>query len=256
MSRHHRNADSTPRSLQQSYLLTFMIAIFCYAVVAYLVAPLGWSRYVHRHPSLEDIPGITTTGDGHPGDPLNFALVGAEDDLKRAMLAAGYWPADPLTLRSCLGIAEATVLKRPYDDAPVSNLFLFGRHQDLAFERPVGNDPRRRHHARLWRSPAVDPELGQPIWIGQTSFDARVGLSHTTGQITHHIDGNVDAERNYLMTRLQLAGQLTSRTLLDGFHQAREGRNGGGDRWWTDGRLALGILKVHTSAANVEPASK
>ena len=32
------------------------------------------------------------------------------------MVAAKWYPADPLTFESCLEIAEATVLKRPYDD--------------------------------------------------------------------------------------------------------------------------------------------
>ena len=38
------------------------------------------------------------------------------------MLAAKWYPADALSLKSCLEIAEATVFKRPYDDAPVSRM--------------------------------------------------------------------------------------------------------------------------------------
>src|SRR5262245_42343066 len=37
--------------------------------------------------------------------------------------------------------AEAAVLKRPYQDGPVSNLFMFGRKQNLAFEQQVGGNP-------------------------------------------------------------------------------------------------------------------
>lgn len=218
------------------------VSLCLYALLAYLVVPFGWSRYVQRHPALEDIPGLTTTGDGHPGDPINFALIGSEREVKQIMLAAGYYPADPLTLRSCLEIADATVLRHPYDQAPVSNLFYFGRKEDLAFEFPVGDDPRRRHHARLWRAPQPDAD-GRPSWIGQTSFDSRVGLSHTTGQITHHIDPDVDAERDFLMQHLEQSGRLANREVIDGFHTVREGRNGGGDPWRTDGRLIVGIIR-------------
>ena len=66
------------------------------------------------------------------------------------MLAAKWYPADRLTWRSCLRIADASVLRRAYADAPVSNLYLFGE-EDLAFEQPVGRDPRQRHHVRFWR---------------------------------------------------------------------------------------------------------
>src|SRR5262245_4495295 len=109
----------------------------------------------------------------------------------KIMVAAKWYPADPLTLRSCLEIAEATVLRRPYDDAPVSNLYLFGRREDLAFEQPVGNDPSRRHHVRIWRSVHAHSD-GRPIWFGSITYDARVGFSRTTGQITHHIGADID----------------------------------------------------------------
>ena len=100
--------------------------LLLYGAAAYIVMPLDWRRYVRRHPALDDIPDITHTKTGIPGDPLNVALIGTETDVKRIMLAARWYPADPLTLRSCLKIASATVLKRPYDDAPVSNCISLG----------------------------------------------------------------------------------------------------------------------------------
>lgn len=123
-------------SRRQRAMVLVTSVVLLYAVVAYLVMPWDWRRYVRRHPSLEDIPGITHTKVGIPGDPLNVALIGTETDVKKIMLAARWYPADPLTLRSCLEIADASVLKRSYDDAPVSNLYLFGRKEDLAFEQP------------------------------------------------------------------------------------------------------------------------
>jgi hypothetical protein len=174
---------------------------------------------------------------------LNIALVGDEDGLSAAMLAAQWYPADPLTLKSCLRIAFDTVAHHPYDDAPVSNLFLFGRKEDLAFEQPCGDDPRQRHHVRFWRSDALDDE-GRPLWLGAATFDAKVGLSHTTGQITHHIDANVDAERDRLIGDLQQSGSVTPVYWIAGFQEQLRGRNGGGDPYYTDGRLVVGVLKV------------
>src|SRR5262249_30240196 len=150
-------------------------------------------------------PRITHTKDGIPGDPLNFALIGTQKQLMKIMVAAKWLPSDPLTLRSCLEIAEATVLERPYVTAPVSNLYLFGRKQDFAFERAVGNAPRKRHHVRFWKMPIVDGD-SRPIWIGSAVYDEHVGFSKTTGQITHVTGPDVDAERDKLLHDLTATG--------------------------------------------------
>ena len=214
-----------------------------YLVGAYVIMPAAWKRYAKRHPSLDDVPRITHTGAGIPGDPLNVALIGTETEVKKIMLAAKWYPADPLTLRSCLEIAEASVLKRPYDEAPVSNLYLFGRKQDLAFEQPVGNDPRQRHHVRFWRTDEVDQD-GRPVWVGSAVYDKRVGVSRRTGQVTHVTAADVDAERDYLFHDLEGTGDLSEVYVLDDFHKVREGKNGGGDPWHTDGRLFVGVIGV------------
>ena len=85
-----------------------------YLVVAYVALPIFWMRYTSHHPSLADIPNVTHTAYGVPGDPLNAALIGTENDLKRIMQAARWYPADPLTLRSRLEIATAAVFEHPY----------------------------------------------------------------------------------------------------------------------------------------------
>ncbi|MFZ4683175.1 MAG: LssY C-terminal domain-containing protein, partial [Terrimicrobiaceae bacterium] len=82
-----------------------------------------------------------------------------------------------------------------------------------------------------------------PVWVGSATFDERVGLSHTTGQITHHIGPDVDAERDLIMTGLKKAGWVQREFTVDGFHQNPEGRNGGGDLWRTDGRLGAIVLR-------------
>jgi hypothetical protein len=244
--------SSTPsrrRSFGKRVALVVAAALLAYLSFAYLILPAVWKRYAHRHPSLEDIPGITHTAADIPGDPLNVALIGTKAEVIRIMLAAKWHPADPLTLRSCLEMADAAVFKRSYEDAPVSNLYLFGRKEDLAFEQQVGPDPRHRHHVRFWQTDKVD-EDGRPVWVGSAVYDKGVGLSHTTGQITHDTAANVDAERDYLFQCLQETGDLTERYMVDGFHKVREGRNGGGDPWYTDGNLYVGVIKLANPSSN------
>ena len=191
------------RSNAQAAALAALLLM--YVAGAYVAMPWAWARYVRRHPSLADVPGVTETGAGLPADPLNVAFIGTEQDLTRVMLAAKWYPADRLTWRSCLRIADASVLRRAYADAPVSNLYLFGRKEDLAFEQPVGRDPRRRHHVRFWQSADADPD-GRPVWVGAAIYDRRVGMSRTTGQITHITAADIDAERDYLLHCLQETG--------------------------------------------------
>ncbi len=171
------------RRLLHRYLFLVCAPILLWLTVAYVVMPMVQSRYTRRHPSLADIPGVTHTGTGIPGDPLNVALVGTKADVMQIMIAAKWLPADELSLISCLEIAEASVFKRPYEHAPVSNLYLFGRKEDLAFEQLVHGDPRQRHHVRFWQSDKIDSD-GRPVWLGSAIYDRKVGLSRDTGQIT------------------------------------------------------------------------
>jgi hypothetical protein len=216
--------------------------LLIWAAAAYLLAPALWKRYVRRHPSLEDVPGVAYTAAGIPADPINVALIGTKAQVIKIMLAAKWYPADPLTFRSSVQIAVASVFKRPDEDAPVSSEYLFGRKQDLAFEQAVGDNPRHRHHIRMWETDKRDPD-GRPVWVGAAIFDKRVGLSRTTGQITHETAPDVDAERDLLFADLKRTGDLSEFEIIEGFHKVREGRNGEGNRWYTDGNLYLGVIK-------------
>lgn len=232
------------------YLLLFLIGYF---LVAYIAAPMIWSGYERHHPALKDAEEITHTADKHPGDPINIALIGSVDDLQSAMQTAGWRKADPLGFRSDASIAIDTVLGRAYLTAPVSNLFYWGRKEDFAFEQPAAKSPSRRHHVRFWKSTQLDQQ-GRPLWMGAATFDKSVGLSHTTGQITHHIDGDVDAERAHLLDTLTKAGCVASDDWIPDFHKTFEGKNGGGDLWHTDGRLVMVTLrKTGEKATNDKP---
>ena len=225
-------------------LTTGGVILATYLLIAYVALPLFWrEREKHRHPALAALPKVTYNADGIPGDPLNVGLVGHREQLVRAMLAAGWRPADPITFESSIKIAESVLFDRPDPDAPVSNLYAFGRKQDLAFEQEVGSSADRRHHVRWWQSKELDAD-GRPLWIGDATFDIAAGLSHLTGQITHHIAPDVDAQRDQLMADLRKAGQLQGQYQVMGVGPTQDGRNAGGDRYYTDGMLSVGVLLV------------
>jgi hypothetical protein len=248
MVRPHKTSDSArlrfppQRFSLRRVSLAIVVVLAVYLLAAYLEAPWLWKHYFQKHPAMEQLPRITHTRVGIPGDPLNLALIGSEGQLLSGMHAAGWLAADKITFDSSVRMVAATVTHRPFDDAPVSSLYLWGRKEDLAFEQPVGHDPVQRHHVRFWKTPITDND-GRPIWVAAATFDQSVGFSHTTGQITHHIAAEIDAERDKVIADLNAAGRLAETDWVDHFHTQLDGRNGGGDPYHTDGRLAVGILK-------------
>ena len=222
------------------WLVIVAVIALAYGVVAYALLPMLWRHYEHQQ-GLASKPMITETADSIPGDPLNVGLVGDEAEVHRIMLAAGWHPADPITLRTSIAIAGSVVLDRPYEAAPVSTLFYEGRRQDFAFEKPIGGSADRRHHVRLWLVLAKGDE-GRSVWLGAATRDLGVGLSHYTGQITHHIAADIDAERNALLADLTASRMVTALYKISGVGPTLFGRNGEGDIYFTDGELRFAVI--------------
>jgi hypothetical protein len=222
-----------------AFTLLFLL-LPSYATLAYVVLPAVWRRHVPPPPQ-EEFPRLTYTAEGIPADPINVALVGSEGDLVSAMRAAGWTRADRISLRSGLRDVRSVLFDRPYSSAPMSTHFVGRRRpQDLAFERPVGRCPRCRHHVRFWRFHGS----GGTLWLGAASFDRGMGISHFTGEVMHHIDPKIDAERDALVRDLARAGRIGSLSWRANFSPAGRGRNGGGDWYETDRRLAAARLSA------------
>jgi hypothetical protein len=83
---------------------------------------------------------------------------------------------------------------------------------------------------------------GHPLWLGAATYDERVEISRTTGGVTHKISPDIDRERNKLVSDAIRAGMLDGYYWVDAFHRNAEGRNGGGDPYFTDRRLAVGVI--------------
>jgi hypothetical protein len=241
------DTPNTTRSKLFRLVRNVLLFLSVWLVFAYFLLPVACRFIPRQHPALDDMPRITRTKHGFSGDPINIALIGTDEEIVSAMLKSNWLPADPITMRSSLRIVERTVRSLPYETAPVSNLFIWDRRQDLTFQLPIGKNPKRRHHVRFWRSENLEDD-GRPLWIGAATLDINVGLSRTTAQITHHIDANIDAERNKLMDDLDNNNVAVKTEWIDNFHTQLKGRNGSGDRWYTDERLPVLTLKSEIHA--------
>ncbi|MFN3889644.1 MAG: LssY C-terminal domain-containing protein [Beijerinckiaceae bacterium] len=230
------------------HIVLTLVAV--YLVVAYVVLPLAWTHH-DRAPGIENLPMRTHTSNGIPGDPINVGAIGSRETLLRAFAAAGWSPADPITLRSSLDIALSVVMHRPDDQAPVSPLFYDGRKQDLAFEKQVGGSADKRHHIRFWMV-KESGEDGRPFWLASAAFDEGVELSRFTGQVTHHIGADVDAERDFVIDDLTRAHVVERVYEITGSGPTFYGRNGGGDPYFTDGEVKVAVLVKEPGGAAVQ----
>jgi len=223
------------RSRRKRFLRLALLFLIAYTLLAYLLLPLLWTHYEHQR-GLANLPMVTRTAQGIPGDPMNVGLIGDRRDLVCAMHQAGWYPADAITLKSSIEIIGSVLLDRPYKDAPVSNLYYLGRREDLAFEQPIGASADRRNHVRYWQVLDSGDEK-RPVWLGAATQDRSVGISAYTVAVTHHISPDLDAERARLTADLENAGMVDAKYQVTGIGPTLTGRNGGGDLYYTDGEI-------------------
>ena len=91
---------------------------------------------------------------------------------------------------------------------------------------------------------------GLPVWLGAATFDRSVGVSHFTGQVTHHVAADIDAERDLLAADLTAPAIVEAPIGSAASDRLLFARNGGGDPYFTDGEIAVSRL-----SENCEPAS-
>lgn len=238
------------RLRRASAILLMTMAV--YVALAYVVLPLLWTHHEHQR-GLAGFDMVTRTAQGIPGDPINVGLIGDNSEVLCAMHAAGWYPADPITLKSSIEIVGSVLLDRPYKDAPVSNLYFLGRREDLAFEKPIGTSADRRNHVRFWKVLDQGQEK-RPVWLGAATKDRGIGVSHYTGAVTHHIDADIDLERTTWAGDLESAGMATARYQVTGTGPMLAGRNGEGDLYYTDGEVLI-LRLVEACRKSAEPAT-
>src|SRR5258708_37833068 len=214
------------RFMRMLSILLLLLFLVCMVLIRFYPSTYHFPAY----------PKITRTPSGAAGDPINVVFVGSKDQIMRSFQKAGWLIPDPITLQTSAKIAADSLAHRPYPTAPVSNLYVFGRVQDLAFEKPT-TDVANRGHIRLWKTGTLLSR--QLAWIGQTSYDSGVELSATNHLPTHHIAPTVDLERNTVGADLQKTGLVTEEADEPFTAPIFAARNGGGDLYVVDGDILI-----------------
>jgi len=193
---------------------------------------------------LARLPRRVRDREGNAGDMVNFLILGTEAAMQRVFKAAGWVTVDPDVPGALIAGVLGTLSKAAYVTLPMSQLYLFGRPQDVgwAHAEPI-RVAASRHHLRLWRAP--DAVAGTTLWVGAATHDIGFERDQRNNGITHKIDPDVDLEREYVEATLTRTGIVTEFTYATPADAIKEAKTATGGTFQSDGRVL--VLKLGES---------
>jgi hypothetical protein len=236
-----------------------LLATYIFTAYVFIPALLRLFRILYRPTHL---PTYCVTPDGFASDPVNIGMVGTRQQIIDAFEAAGWYMADKKTIASLLRVGRSILTRQHYHRAPFSSLYLFGRKQDLGFQKPFGDSPTLRHHVRFWACHLDGPDdfhhdvafwqrfhlpskdsLSRQLWVGAASRDIGIAPIRHNGQITHMIDPDTNAERDLIVSDLRRTGFL-AQTMTEQAHDGlRLSNRALGGLLQADGKIRICVLK-------------
>jgi hypothetical protein len=240
------------------YRLPWVLAVATtYGIAAYVILPRT-VRMSLKILKRKHVPRYTITADGLPGDPVNVVLVGTLHELHAAFAAAGWSVADRLALATSWRMVRAFLMNTPYPTAPFSTLYLFGRGQDVGFQKAIDDSPRKRHHIRFWAlsfdqgeatlgtasfwlNTDRPPENARVLWVGAGTKDTGFSLTRLTFQITHATDSDTNTERDFIIAELTKNRAIGTAKLYQAQQALPAERV---NHYLTDGEVAVAHLAV------------
>ena len=194
-------------------------------------------------PSLfASIPRRVQDQQGDPGDMVNFAMIGTEDQVKKAFQNAGWVAVDATKQSAVMDGLLKTLQHQSYLEMPMSTLYLFGRPQDLSYARA---DPitvaAERHHLRVWKS--TETVDGKPMWVGSSTHDIGFEKDQRNNGVTHKIDPDIDKERDFIQQTFAAAGNLQAAAYVMPSNPLMGAKTATGGSFHSDGRVVVLLLK-------------
>ena len=190
---------------------------------------------------LEELPCCTTNDDGDEyGDPLNLVLIGEPNDLVPALVRRNWHATEIIWSRAILRTIKSFLQGERYRYSPISPLYVYGRPQDIGWQKARGTI-HERNHMRFWLSPIRF--RGKKVWVGQISRDIGVKFTLKSPTIsTHVIDPDVDEARRYFVEDLAYSQALARVGYVKGVGAVSKEAprmNLVGDPFYTDGFRAV-----------------
>ena len=186
------------------------------------------------------LPLRSSTSKGGSADVVNVVFLGSREQVSSAFKAAGWAGSDTMTTGSAFRLAAAFAALKNDVHLPISRQTLVGKAPDSMWQKSF-DSVQKRDHTRVW-SQAADWQ-GQEVWPGASIRETGAVFSFRNFKLIHHVDVDLDTEREKVVRDLTLAG------CVDTVHNAPRplmplySRNATGDEMSTDGDVAIVQLK-------------
>jgi len=177
------------------------------------------------------LPKYSETLRGNRQEPMSFLIVAKNDtELVDLFKNSGWKGADYFNRNSIIRMIIAALLDQSYPTNVITPSFWNSKVHDFGFQKPTPkNIISERHHVRFWKTNIYSKD-GKRLYVGTASYDTRIKWL-----ITHQIDPNIDAEREYLFKDLRKSGMILNYQKIQLVGKTK-GRNFAGDAFYTDGK--------------------
>ena len=194
---------------------------------------------------LKMLPSRVTNAEGREGDMLNLIFQAREEDLQEAFAQAGWLKVEK---SKRLIFWHLLWQRQHYTKLPMDRLYVFGRAQDYSYALP---DPlsivARRHHLRIWNTGRLVD--GTPLWVAAATHDISIQFVKRKFRLSHRIDPNVDAERDFIAGNLSEAKRLTREEYVNCPEPISGAQTATGQPYYSDNRMLL--LELQQGATTV-----
>jgi hypothetical protein len=183
---------------------------------------------------LMTVPRRSLTGRGRRSDLVNLAFVGSRQQIEAAFKAAGWTYGDSVSAWSVLREMRAVSSLSSYAHLPISKQWLAGRAPDFSLQKSF-DSYQKREHIRFWNQDELAPDL----WVGGAIRETGAAWSIRTGRFIHHVDADIDAEREKVVRDLTLTGCVAHVYRVQLAQNPEREKNASGDTLRSDGSLAV-----------------
>jgi hypothetical protein len=184
---------------------------------------------------IDLLPPRVLNGEGREGDMLNLIFVAKEDDLQQTFARAGWLKVEKSKPQIIWHLLSQ---RKHYSKLPMANLYVFGRTQDYSYALP---DPRsivaRRHHLRIWKTDRMVD--GIPLWVGAATHDVSIEFLMHQFRLSHRIDPDVDAERDFIAGNLAATHHLGNEQYVRCAKPVFSAQTATGQTYYSDSRILL-----------------
>lgn len=189
---------------------------------------------------VQTLPDRTSTPKGQAADAINLVFLGSHEQLQSSFATAGWKDSDPASKKAVMRQFHAFLALKSYSTEPMSQQLLEGRASDITRQKSL-NSYAKRDHSRIW---SIDESWnGEQAWAAAGTRDTSAVLSVRRRRLIHHVETNIDDERDKIVRDLTVAGCVDAVFIAPRPASPRYFQNATGDDLRTDGNVSVVKLK-------------